>query len=168
MKLDLFAFARQKQTASGTVAVHALPRIDAARPDDVLTWTARGSMNGRHGAPRLDLDVDGSVTLICQRCLQPLQEPIAIRARFLIAADEATADALDQDDDYDVVVGATDFEVDTLVEDEVILALPGAPRHRVCPDGATDGSDRTKKPSPFAVLAGLRTGSPGKPDTTGR
>jgi uncharacterized protein len=164
MKLDLFAFARLQQTASGDVAVKGLTRVDAAPSDDVLAWTARGSLNGRHGGPRLDLDIEGSVTLICQRCLQPMQEPISLSARFLIAADEATADDLDQDDDFDVVVGATEFEIDTLIEDEVILALPSAPRHRICPDGATDASDRAKKPSPFAALAGIRLGAQPEPD----
>jgi uncharacterized protein len=158
MKIDLFAFARLKQSASGTTSLQDLPRVETVERDGALAWVATGSMNGRHGAPRLDLSVDGEVTLICQRCLQPLQEPIAIRSRFLIAADEATAEALDQDDAYDVVVADAEFELDTLIEDEVILALPSAPRHRVCPTSAAIDVLKIGRPSPFAALAVLKVG----------
>lgn len=156
MKIDLFAFARSKQTVSGTVSLRVLSRVDTVDRDGVLSWSAAGSMTGRHGSARLDLSVEGTVTLTCQRCLQPLQEPIAIRSQFLIAVDEATADALDQDDDFDVVVADPAFELDTLIEDEVILALPSAPRHRVCPTATALDAMQVGKPSPFAVLAALK------------
>lgn len=158
MKLDLFTFARLMQTAAGTVSLQDLSRVDTVDRDGTLEWAAEGSMTGRHGSPRLDLSVDGAVTLICQRCLQPLHEPIAIRSRFLIAADEATAEALDQDDAFDVVVADPEFELNTLIEDEVILALPSAPRHRVCPTAAATDVAKVDKPSPFAALAALKVG----------
>ncbi len=161
MKIDLFEFARLRERATGDLPLAALGRIDMPSRDGSLAWSARGSMNGRHGTPRLDVDVDGAVVLTCQRCLQPMREPVAIRARFLVAADEDEADALDQDDDFDVVVATQGFELDGLIEDEVILALPSAPRHRVCPDGATGVAATTGKPSPFAALAALKTAKPG-------
>ena len=47
-----------------------------------------------------------------------------------------------------------------LVEDELILALPFAPMHEVCPgggaDAATDDAPDTGRPSPFAALARLK------------
>ena len=158
MKIDLFAFARLKQTAEGVAALQDLPRVDTVDRDGTLAWVAAGSMTGRHGTPRLDLSIDGEVTLICQRCLQPLHEPISIRSRFLIAVDEATAEALDQDDAFDVVVADPEFELDSLIEDEVILALPSAPRHRVCPASAAVDVLEVGKPSPFAGLAALKIG----------
>lgn len=49
------------------------------------------------------------------------------------------------------------LDVRTLIEDELILVLPYAPRHGVCPGaGATPDSADTKRPSPFAALAQLR------------
>jgi uncharacterized protein len=162
MIVDLFAFARLAEQASGTVAVADLTRIDTPHRDGELAWSARGSMRGRHGTPRLDLEVHGAVTLTCQRCLQPMIEPVHIASRFLIANGEEEADALDQDDDYDVVVGSTAFDLDALVEDEVILALAVAPRHDVCPTGATDASTPATRPSAFAALSALRTGAAAK------
>jgi len=156
MIVDLFAFTRLAEQASGSVAVADLSRIDTPHRDGVLAWSARGSMRGRHGTARLDLDIDGAVTMTCQRCLQPMIEPVRIASRFLVAENEEKADALDQDDDYDVVVGSATFDIDALVEDEVILALAVAPRHDVCPTGATDASTTAAAPSPFAALSALR------------
>ena len=158
MLIDLFEFARQHATASGETSLAALERIEAAERSGSLAWRATGSNHGRHGALRLDLTIDGEVALICQRCLQPMSVPLHLRSKFLVAANEDAADALDSDDDFDVVVGSATFELDTLIEDEVILALPLAPRHAVCPDGRTDASDGVRKPSPFAALAALKTG----------
>jgi len=159
MKIDLFEFARQQSTASGETSLADLPRIDTADRSGRLAWTAAGSTHGRHGALRLDLSIDGDVALICQRCLEPMTETLRLRPRFLVAADEDRADAMDQDDEFDVVVGSAEFDLDTLIEDEVLLALPIAPRHAVCPDGRADGASGARKPSPFAALADLKIGS---------
>ncbi len=156
MKIDLFEFVRNDETASGEAPLSALARIETPDRHGALAWSAAGSMRGRHGAPRLDLRIDGDVVLICQRCLQPMKQPLHLRSRFLVADDEDSADRLDQDDDFDVVVGAAHFDLDALIEDEVILALPVAPRHAVCPDGANEAIATVRKPSPFAVLAALR------------
>ena len=161
MPIDLFEFARQRRTATGDVALAGLERIDTPDRSGSLAWKATGGDHGRHGALRLDLRIDGDVTLVCQRCLQPMVESLHLQSKFLIAADEDAADALDQDDDFDVVVGSTEFSLDGLIEDEVILALPIAPRHAACPDGTTENAGVTRKPSPFAVLAGLKTTASG-------
>jgi uncharacterized protein len=159
MIIDLFEFARQREQASGLIGWASLARVDTPARDGKLSWAATGSMGGRHGVPQLDLEVTGTAILICQRCLQPMQEAVVIDRKFLIAADEAHADELDQDDDYDVVVGSTSFDLATLIEDEVILALPSAPRHLVCPGRDDDESKAATRPSPFAVLASLKSDS---------
>jgi uncharacterized protein len=162
MIIDLFEFARQKEEASGVIGWASLARVDTPARDGKLSWAARGSMHGRHGAPRLDLEVTGTAILICQRCLQPMQEPVVIDTKFMIAADDVAADELDQDDDYDVVVGSTAFDLAGLIEDEVILALPSAPRHPVCPDFDENASKSAAAPSPFAILATLKGSTDGE------
>ena len=53
---------------------------------------------------------------------------------------------------------ARSFDLITQIEDELLLALPISPRHPVCPDEVLPESvDAEKKPSPFAVLANLKT-----------
>ncbi len=156
MKVDLFEFARGAHEAEGEIPVSRLTRVDSPDPVGAFRWSAVGSRFGRDQDPHLDLQVEGSVVMTCQRCLQPMRQPIAIASTFLIVADEATAETLDDDDAIDVLVGAPDFDLDELVEDEVILALPIAPKHDLCPGAATEAPTGVARPSPFAALAGVK------------
>ena len=167
MKIDLFEFARLGGEASGQLALADMQRIDAPDRSGAMIWKAAVGSDGRRGLPRLDLDIDGTIELVCQRCLQPMMQEVAIRSHFLIAPNEEVAVALDDDDAYDAIVGAVDFDLDALIEDEVILALPIAPRHKVCTDeNALLYKD--EKPSPFAALAALKIGLRGDGGDNGR
>ena len=162
MKIDLFEFARLGGEASGQLALADMRRVDMPERNGAMTWKAAvgsGGPGGKAGLPRLDLDIDGKIELVCQRCLLPMTHDVAVRSHFLIAPNEEAATALDDDDAYDAIVGAIDFDLDALVEDEVILALPIAPRHEVCPDGKANLSYGDEKPSPFAALAALGNAS---------
>jgi len=184
---DLFAFCRKGGSAAGDVVMRDLPRIlaetaadaPASAPEETFHFTVGGFAReeaAEPGAPVsrrlfLDVTVDGRVWLDCQRCLGVYPEPIATKMRFEVVASEAAADAAPMDDDeIDVVVGSKKFSVLELVEDEVLLALPTAPKHEVCPAvheslvTGTDGEvepeaapEEEKRPSPFAALAGLKT-----------
>lgn len=159
MQIDLFDFSSSGGEAGGGGALTDLPRVDTPDRRGMLTWCAQGSM-GRSGARILALEIDGTITLICQRCLESLTHTLSIRSRFHVAADEeaAAAAASDTDnDDFDVIVGSENFNLDTLIEDEVILSLPISPRHVVCPNDADERLLDSGRPSPFAALAGLKT-----------
>lgn len=157
MKVDLFEFARLGREAEGSVALEDLARIDMSERDGSLRWRAVGYREDgggvREPSLHLDLAVDGAVPLVCQRCLLPMREPIDLDVHYLVAADEASAEALDEDDAFDVIAGAPDFDLAGLVEDEVILALPIAPRHAVCPVQADVAGHDDARPTPFAALA---------------
>ncbi len=157
MKIDLFEFARLGGEAAGELPLARMQRVDTPDRSGALAWKAAVGAEGRPGFPRLDLEIEGAIPLICQRCLQPMTQAVAVRSRFLIVPDESQAGALD-DDAYDAIVGATDFDLDALIEDEIILALPIAPRHAACPDESVNLPYGEKKASPFATLAALKPG----------
>jgi uncharacterized protein len=82
---------------------------------------------------------------------------------FRFAADEATAAALDDESEEDVLVLSSEFDLLMLVEDELLMALPLVPRHETCPvevklavQDADFAAADAVKPSPFAALASLR------------
>ncbi len=184
---DLFALCRKGIVASGEVAVRDLPRIlaetaadaPASAADEAFAYTLAGFVREEAVEPGvpvsqrlfLDLEVKGRVWLDCQRCLQVYAEPIATSMRFEVVASEEAADAVPMDDDeIDVIVGAKQFSLLELMEDEVLLALPVAPKHAVCPtvhESLVTGADgqvepeappeEEKRPSPFAALAGLKS-----------
>src|ERR1700742_1271951 len=78
MKIDLLEFARHPREAEGEIAIASLARVDTPDPSGSLRWVATGSLEGRDAEPHLHLVVNGEITLVCQRCLGPLEHPIAI------------------------------------------------------------------------------------------
>lgn len=170
---DLFAFIRSGEQASGAVSLTDVPRLLAeqaadapANADRQFRWQMQGAVRDEAAAPGqsacqrlfLDLEVRGSVWLQCQRCLKAYEQPLPVRTRLEIMRSEAEADAAPLDDDEaDVIVGSRSFDLIAQIEDELLLALPVSPRHAVCPDEVLPEAEAEKKPSPFAVLANLKT-----------
>jgi uncharacterized protein len=150
MIIDAFAFARNAESASGEIALSALPRVDVLARDGALAWSLSGLI-GSQSRPFLKLDVFGRVQLRCQRCLKPMEWPLALASTVWLAPSEAEADLLPVDvDEFDAVVGSDCFDVDALIEDEVLLAIPATPKHDVCPEPLRIEKDTAA--SPFAVL----------------
>jgi uncharacterized protein len=159
--VDAFDFSRQKEERSGETAVAEMARLAAELIDTsgVLKWSVRGGVE-MQGHPGLTLEVAGPVHLRCQRCLGPLEFAIDSHSVLILAQDEASADAVEQqldDDSVDVIPGSRTMDMAVMIEDEALLALPLSPRHDVCPDSsALDALKQDKPDSPFAVLKNLK------------
>jgi len=128
-----------------------------------IAWQITGARDGL-GRPTLAVSIEGAVPLICQRCLQAFEAPIVQRSELLLARDGAELQRLDAEAP-EVVLAAALLDAMTLIEDEVLLSLPFAPRH---PEGQCSaiavGSKRgpaqpaQATTSPFARLAALKKG----------
>ncbi|MBK1890833.1 DUF177 domain-containing protein [Undibacterium sp. 14-3-2] len=162
--IDSFAYCRLEEQRSGSILVADLPRLsgESANTDGALNWSLSGGKDAL-GHPRLVLSVTGSVNLMCQRCLKPFAYEIDSESVLILAKNEENADEIDallDDDEVDVVVGSKAFDVNDLIEDEALLAIPQSPKHAVCPDVSLASANTTaaieaevsKKESPFAVL----------------
>jgi len=156
MIIDAFAFARNAQELFGDIPIASMTRLEVLKHDGSLQYQLRG-YQGELGRSFLDLKVNGQLVLRCERCLQPLDWPIDVHSVLWLAPGEAEADAEPVDQDaYDPVVGSDHFDVNLLVEDEVLLAIPVGPKHDHCPDGLI--APKEGRQSPFAALAALRKG----------
>ncbi len=156
--IDAFEFCRLKESRDGEIAVADLPRLvkEAVANTGTLRWALQGGAN-QFGHPQLQLSVQGSVRLMCQRCLTPFEFPIDSSTVLVLADDEAAADHIEAviaDDDVDVIVGSRQCNIRDLIEDEALLAIPVAPKHDVCPDQAERDLQvgSAKAPSPFDAL----------------
>ena len=124
-------------------------------------------VNPRHVQPEIwvHLQADTRLPLVCQRCLLPVDVPVAVDRSFRFVADEATAAAQDDEAEEDLLALSRSFDLLELIEDELLMELPVAPRHEVCPepvkmstaDAAFDAA-APQKEHPFAVLGRLKTG----------
>jgi uncharacterized protein len=94
----------------------------------------------------------GFAAMTCQCCLGPVDVRLEAESELELAESEAAIEAAD--DGADRVVATAAMDVVTLVEDELILALPMVPRHEECAPRGAQGQDEAG--SPFAALAGLK------------
>ncbi len=153
--IDGFEFATAGATQEGTLPLGSFPRLQDVLASDAgdVRYAVHGVRDER-GRPSLELRVRATLQLRCQRCLAPLAYEVSERALLVLAGSQEEIDAEPLDvDSPDRVVAAKEMDVRALVEDELILALPYAPRHEGC-EARPEGSDRTAS-SPFAGLRGM-------------
>ncbi len=156
--LDGVAFANEGAVAAGVVAVAALPRLVEGLADDsgCLECRVTGSRDG-DGKCWLALEVSGTLGLVCQRCLNRLAFPVEIRTRLLLVPPgQAWPDEELAEDGFDAVAAEKEMALLSVIEDEVLLALPIAPMHETCATPVPVVEEH--EPSPFAVLAKLKKG----------
>jgi uncharacterized protein len=152
--IDGLQFAHGREVVSGTLGIDDLPRLTGLGCEAAtLRYAVRGGENVKD-RPSLTIEVAGELRVQCQRCLAPLELPLATTAELELAGTQAEIDAAD--DDVDRVVASQAMDVAALVEDEAILALPMVPMHRQCETGIAPVEPG--KRTPFAELAGLRKG----------
>ena len=150
--IDGLQFARAAETLEGTLDPSRLPRLAEMRCATTgLSFEIRGRTDAE-GRGWLQVLTKGTLTLECQRCLGPLTFPLALRSEILLA--ESERDIETADDDIDRVLAGKAMDVCQLIEDEVLLALPMAPRHEQC--GGEGGGADAGRSSPFATLAKLK------------
>jgi uncharacterized protein len=96
----------------------------------------------------------------CQRCLGALEYPLDVTSRVLVVPQGMTPDDADDPDAPDYIEAQRELDLPELIEDEILLCVPYAPRHeRNCGDRRADSSGAEsgrEKPSPFAALAALK------------
>jgi uncharacterized protein len=158
---DVFRFAAGGGVLEGEVPVARLGRLSdqLASTEGVVCWQLSGSLDAEI-KPRLDLVVNGRLVLRCQRCLEGFGWDLTIEATLLpVRAGQGFPEDDLENDEADVIEVGGDVEFDVLsqVEDEIILALPIAPRHADCGmPGAVGTNGGVQGQSPFSALAGLR------------
>lgn len=113
------------------------------------------------GLARLELSVRGRLQLVCQRCLGPLDWPVELEVSLAVVVDDSETGLL-EDPFESVVLPADGLRVDRLAEDEVLAAVPLAPRHgpeAACSEpsqlGGNKQEDAGDSSRPFAELAAM-------------
>ncbi|HEY8355360.1 MAG TPA: YceD family protein [Methylophilaceae bacterium] len=152
-------FAQKAHTAHDIIPVSQFTRLADMLADTSgqLDCQLQGGKDGENVA-FIRLQVQGLLNLTCQRCLQPYQHEIVINQMFKLVRDEAELPAPeDERDDEDFLLAQSEMPVLDLIENEVILALPIAPKHAdgECSSGV--GMDEYRKPNPFAMLEMLKS-----------
>jgi len=153
--IDAAEFAAAGAKQQGVLPLSGFPRLRDVLASDAgeIAYEIEGTRDAR-GRPGLRIRVRGTVPLRCQRCLELMGYDVSTDELLVLAASQAEIDAEPADVDApDRVVAAAGMRVRDLVEDELILAVPFAPRHADCTRRKAAGEGT--KNLPFAQLRGL-------------
>jgi uncharacterized protein len=158
--IDVLEFARAQQQLRGSLPVEGLQRLHdvLSDTDGSLEYEIRGSRDERK-RPHVELHISGGLHLQCQRCLGQLDYPVDVTNTLLVLPRGAEPEEDTGDPDApDVIEADPELDVAGLIEDEVLLSLPLAPRH---PEGSCESRVASRlegaaPPKPFAELAALK------------
>ncbi len=152
--VDPFRLAGRQARMDGAVPVAGMSRVGALVRDDsgaaevVLCFRMSAS-----GVPRADGHVRLTARLTCQRCLDALDLELApeIRVAFTDGGDAAGRAELAAG--YEPIGGGGRIGLTTMIEDEILLALPDFPMHLpdVCGPAGESGAPGPEG-SPFSGL----------------
>jgi uncharacterized protein len=173
-RLDVKAFAEEAGQLAGEDRLGNHPRLMAETAgrgaDQRLGWSASGELrNPNHVHPEiwLRLKADALLPLTCQRCLGPVEVPVQVERPFRFVQDESIALAEDDQSEEDLLALSRSFDLIELVEDELLMDMPVAPRHEVCPVPVTLAvadedfeSEPAQRDNPFALLERLKSRKP--------
>jgi DUF177 domain-containing protein len=170
--IDPYAYATQGRHLEGSVQVSALTRLisllTVEEGEDVAQYSVayqlvfgvdKGGVRGLLGTLKTTLP------LMCQRCMGGMLLDITVDLQLAMVRSREAAQQLPES--YDpLLVSDEEITIESLVEDELILALPLVAMHEIkdCPKGdaflasSLSGDEQApKRKNPFAVLAELKT-----------
>lgn len=158
--------ARQQKKSEGVLALTALPRMEEAlRELGVTDESALSAVTvayrlqglppryfGEMQSPMFSLAIQADLPLVCQRCFAPMPQPLD--ATFEYAVCNEPPEALLEDDEVDWLEPEAGISLESLVEDELLMALPISVIHES--ECATLQTSAGEKVNPFAVLKNLK------------
>lgn len=173
--LHVAAFAQSQGTHAGEERLSRFERLmeqsQGLGGETFVTYSVQGSVRAdAAGAaePWLHLSAQATLSLICQRCMAPVDEVIRFERDFRFVGSEALAEVEDEESEEDVLVLSKSFDLLELIEDELLMSTPLVPKHEVCPEPVklqavdpTFVAEAQEKPNPFAVLQQLKKNSAG-------
>ena len=160
--VDAFGLARAGQYLSGELALAEFTRFCEGLTPQAgrVQWQVQGEYNAA-GQAFLTVQAQTIAVLECQRCLRLFEQPLQVSNRLEVVRSDRSLEGDDAPDAVERIVGSSRFDLQALIEDELILVLPYVPRHEVCPSKTVETprvepTENAKRPSPFAVLGKLK------------
>jgi uncharacterized protein len=151
-------FAMRQQVLDGEIPLANMTRLHTIladggdlASDSHIRFKLTGQSQHYH-LPSLHLILEANLPMLCQRCLAQMSVPIQLHFEYVVSAEESAA--LDESDEMDWVEQSDAMDLQALIEDELLIALPIAPVHSpLCKQLNLESGE---KPNPFSVLKALK------------
>lgn len=153
------AFTEKQQILQGKIKLNELhERVwspDLINLEEEVSYTLNGGRDTL-GRMYLQLMATGNFSLCCQRCMNSVGFELSENVRIVLFENEDKLDeAMLSDDELDGMLLEKELDVLTLLEDQILMALPFSPKHDDCGNADLEHINKSKT-NPFAVLAGVR------------
>lgn len=158
--VDIGAFAKAGTPLLCIEALVHFPRLaaEALAGEASVQWSVAGELRDAAGqalAPWLHVQAQAQLPMQCQNCLEKVQVDLQLDRWFRFVKDEASALREDETSEEDVLALSDHFDLRSLVEDELLMALPMVARHDKCATDPGDGRGAGALPAPDHPFAAL-------------
>ena len=154
MAINNLEFAETQQTLAGEVKAanceRLLETLSASSKDATISFKLTGAAKQLRN-PSLHLHIEAKLPVTCQRCLDEMQVQLSLDFDYIIC--QTLPIETDENDDTDWLEASTEMNLQELIEDELLLAMPIAPTH--AHDCSKQSMRSGEKPNPFAALKNL-------------
>lgn len=153
---------------AGEVQPRAFERLAAtlAAEHEQAKTQLNASLYRRNNVLHLAFTLNGEVWLTCQRCLQPVAIDLSDDYNIALLEDDTQIRLINEEQDYlllDEIITEQSPErllpFKKLVEDEILLKIPMAPKHTDCEMSVEQFGEipeEEETENPFAALASLK------------
>lgn len=166
-QLSLDKWADSEFEWSGKVFASSFERLQAVIDDsgEPSILDLQAHFYRHNNVLHLAFEIQGEVWLTCQRCLQPVAMDLSDDYDLALLDDDSQIQLLEEAQDYlllDEIVqqvsGENVLPFKALIEDEILLKLPLAPKHEDCEMAVEQVGDipEVEQENPFAALAALK------------
>jgi len=162
-QIDVTRFAHTGRRLQGKLSLNQLARLSKLVEENQACQTFLLTLDFSRlddGRRVIKGQVNGCVSMICQRCLEPVEVNLDCDISLGLVADDAEAELLPAE--LDPLIAGETTQLSELLEDELLLAMPIVPLHEHCERPGTPLTDSSKDDKlsehehPFAVLASLK------------
>jgi len=162
--VDPHRMAKNKQSLQGTIPVASMTRAVKllASDEGELTYSLLFDAD-EDGCCFISGELQGKFSMRCQRCMQTMVKELKCSFKVSPVLNDEQAKALASD--YEPVIVADDkLEPASLIEDELILAVPIVVMHEVNESGCVDSyAAKAQEPAnPFRILQELKLKNKGQ------
>jgi len=166
IEIDPFRLAKNGLILEGELQLSQMKRLSGSLHDNSGTVHVKMNfdLDKVLGTPYMNGEFTTSLSLICERCSEPMQYKVKTTCSLAIVSNEQKIEGLAEQYEPWVIENDDPVMLSSIVEDELILAVPLIPKHdhSCLPAEAWFAGDEIevdveKKESPFAVLAALKS-----------
>ena len=126
---DPGVLGRQNAVLAGDIALESLARLrDLLGSGDGIVAARFGFNHSTSRGVTVEIEYQVTLNLVCQRCLEPFRMSLAERSLLALIEPDGAEDFVPEG--YEpLVLDEAKLQPLALLEDELIMALPLAPRH---------------------------------------